>query len=175
MNVASVIGSVFAVVFCLGLLALAGVIVWFGVVGAVRRKGRLGRLHRPELAAIESKWGVKLPASVEAYFGSPAVDRGDFYLAPPGTSQAEWWYVAQFLPLTRRDLSDWISITNVPGIPIALDADKGAYYLPFEKLRKHLPPPVLLRLPGRKGEDRQVASSFEEFAAFEPRDAPPEE
>jgi hypothetical protein len=170
--VGSLLGSVFAVVLCLGLLFLAGVIVWFGITGAKSRKGSRDRLHRPQIAEIEAKWRVKLPPSLETYFRSPIVDRSEFYLAPPG--QSEWWYIESFLPLTVRDLPRWISITNVPGIPIALDGSKGTYYLPFESLRQGSKTPVLLRLPGSKREDRKVASSFEEFISYEPKEPPAE-
>ena len=107
---------------------------------------------------------------MEAYFRSGIVRRSDFFLAPPGTKQPEWWYIERFLPLTPRDLSKWIGVTNVPGIPIAIDASKGTYYLPFESLRKHLQSPVLLRLPGREQKDLKVASGFDEFLQFEPKD-----
>jgi len=95
-------------------------------------------------------------------------------LAPLGSKQSEWWYIERFLPLTPRDTPEWIAVTNVPGIPIAIDASKGTYYIPFESLRKHLPPPVLLRLPGRERKDLKVASNFEEFLQFEAKDVPPE-
>ena len=68
-----------------------------------------------------------------------------------------------------------MSVTKVPGIPIALDASKGTYYLPFETLQQGLPSPVLLRLPGSNREDQKVASTFEEFMAFKPNDVPAED
>jgi hypothetical protein len=167
------VGSIVAIVFCAGLLFLAGTIVWFGVKGARNRKGRQEALHQPEIAGIESKWQVKLPSSLEAYFQSPIVDRSEFYLAPPGSAQSEWLYIEQFLPLTVRSLSRWIPITNVPGIPIALDGAKGTYYLPFAALREGTSL-LMLRLPGSKREDRKIAHSFEEFVTYEARDVPAE-
>jgi len=158
----------------LGLLFLVGVIVRFGVTRTAGKRELRERLQGPELSQVESKWGVKLPLSMEAFFRSETVARSDFYLAPPGSNQSGWWYIESFLPLTCRDVSAWVAITNVPGIPIALDASKGTYYLPLEALRQHLPSPVLLRLPGRKRQDRKVASSFDEFRNFEPKEVPAE-
>jgi hypothetical protein len=168
-------GSIFVLVFVLGLAFLAGLIIWFGVTGARRRKGSRDRLHRPQLNEIEAKWRIKLPESLGIYFRGPIVDRSDFYLAPVASPQSEWWYIAEFLPLTVRDVSHWISITNVPGIPIALDGSKGTYYFPFEALRQSSSSPVLLRLPGSKREDRKVASTFQAFMTYEPKDVPPEQ
>jgi hypothetical protein len=169
------VGSFFAAVVCFGLLWFLVVMIRFSFVGGARAKGSEKRLQRPALSEVEAKWGVKLPQSLETYFRSEIVTRSDFYLAPPGSDQSKWWYIESFLPLTRRDVSEWIKITNVPGIPIALDASKGTYYLPFQSLRQKLQAPVLLRLPGRARKDVEVASSVEELLHFEPRNAPPEE
>ncbi len=167
-------GSFFAAVVCLGLLFFLGVIIRFSFIGAARAKGWDKRLQRPALSEIESKWGVKLPQSLDTYFRSEIVGRSDFYLAPPGSDPSKWWYIEGFLPLTRRDVAESIKVTNVPGIPIALDASKGTYYLPFENLRQDSQSPVLLRLPGRERRDVKVASSVEELLRFEPRDVPDE-
>jgi len=167
-------GSFLAAVVCLGLLLFLGVIIRFSIIGSVRAKGSEKRLQRPEFSDIESTWGAKLPDSLETYFRREIVRRSDFYLAPPGSNPSEWWYNEGFLPLTCRDVSEWIKVTNVPGIPIARDASKGTYYIPFKSPQTHLQSPVLLRLPGRKQEDRQVASRIDEFLQFEPQAVPRE-
>jgi hypothetical protein len=167
-------GSFVAVVVVLALLLFLGVIIRFSFIGPARTKGWRERLQRPELSQVESKWEIRLPGSMEAYFRSGIVRRSDFFLAPLGSKQSEWWYIERFLPLTPRDISEWIAVTNVPGIPIAIDASKGTYYIPFESLREHLPPPVLLRLPGHERKELKVASNLEEFLQFEPKDVPPE-
>jgi hypothetical protein len=166
------VGSFFAAVVCLGLLFFLGAIIRFSFIGGARARGSEKRLRQPALSEIEAKWGVKLPQSLETYFRSDIVGGSDFYLAPPGTDQSKCWYIEGFLPLTRRDVSEWIKITNVPGIPIALDASKGTYYLPFDSLREDPQAPVLLRLPGRTRKDVEVASSVEELLRFEPRNVP---
>jgi hypothetical protein len=84
------------------------------------------------------------------------VGRSDFFLVPPGSNQSEGWYIDRFLPLTCRNVSEWIAVANVPGIPIALDASKGTYYILFEFLQRSLRAPVLLRLPGRERKDLKV-------------------
>lgn len=161
-------GALLAIVICATLLLVLGLIIRFSFIGTVRTKGWPERLQRPQCSEVEVKWGVKLPQSLETYFQSDTVCRSDFYLAPPGAKQSEWWYIERFLPLTPRDLSEWISATNVPGIPIAIDASKGTYYLPFESLRQQKSQ-VLLRLPGRNREDVEVASTLDEFVRFEPK------
>jgi hypothetical protein len=60
-----------------------------------------------------------------------------------------------------------IKVTGVPGIPLALAAGEGAYYLPFEALRGGRPCPVLLQEPGDRT-PTEVAASADEFARFEP-------
>jgi hypothetical protein len=167
-------GAIFAVAICVFLLFLLGVIVRFSIISSARTKGWQKRLRRPEISEVEAKWGVKLPQAMGTFFRSEIVERSDFYLAPSGSKQSDWWYIERFVPLTRRDLSEWMKVTNAPGIPFAIDASKGTYYIPFEPLRQNSTAPVLLRLPGRKREDRTVSSSFEDFAKFEPREAPDE-
>jgi hypothetical protein len=168
-------GSFVALVVVLALLLFLGVIIRFSFIGPARTKGWRERVRRPEKSDVESKWNVKLPESVETYFRGEIVARSDFYLAPPGSKQSSWWYIERFVPFTCRDLPEWMAVTKVPGIPIAIDASKGTYYIPFEPLRRNLPCPILLRLPGRKREDREVASSFDEFMKFEPRGVAEEE
>jgi hypothetical protein len=168
------LGSFFAALVCLVLLFFLGTLVRFSILGSIRHKGSAKRLCEPKLAEIESKWGIKLPDSLEAGYKNEFVGRSDFYLAPPSTNQPGWWYIEGFLPLTRRDVTDWIAATKVPGIPIALNGSKGTYYLPFESLRQQLPPPVMLRLPGRKRTDVRVANTIEEFFQFESKDVPSE-
>ena len=125
-------GSLLTLVVCLALLLFLGTIIRFSFIGGARAKGSQKRLHRPELSEIESKWGVTLPESSQKYYQSEIVARSDFYRAPAGTNPSDWWYIEGFLPLTCRDVSEWIAATNVPGIPIALDASKGTYYIPFK-------------------------------------------
>src|SRR5271165_1319911 len=117
-------GSFLVLLVCAGLLLFLGTIIRFSFIGPAMAKGSEKRLRKPELSPIEAKWGVKLPESIEAFYRSELAERSDFYLAPPGSKQSEWWYIENFLPLTRRDVSEWMGITKVPGIPIALDASK---------------------------------------------------
>ena len=171
----AIIGALLAVVVCLSLLLVLGAIIRFSLVGAARTKGWQARLRKPQRSEVEAKWHVKLPESLETYFRGEIVARSNFYLAPPGSKESEWWDVERFVPLTCRDLSEWRAATAVPGLPIAIDGSKGTYYIPFEALRRHLSFPILLRLPGRKREDKSVATSFEEFMQFEPREVPADE
>lgn len=150
-----------------------GVIVRFSILSSFRARGWRRRLRDPKIAEVESKWEVQLPRTLESFFRSDMVERCEFYLAPPGSDrESEWWYVAGFVPLTCRDVTDWIKTTRVPGIPLADDGSKGVYYLPFDQLRQGEPPSVMLRPAGRRAKDVVVASSVEEFVQFEPKAAP---
>lgn len=168
-----ILGTVLAILLCAILLLVLGAIIRFSFIGTTRTKGWQQRLQKPQRSQVEQKWRVKLPDSLETYFQSDMVCRSDFYLAPSGAKQSEWWYIQRFVPLTPRDLSQWISFTGVPGIPIAIDASKGTYYLPFDSLRQQTPSPVLLRLPGRKRDDVTVASTLDEFIRFDPKPVRP--
>jgi hypothetical protein len=83
------------------------------------KKGRRKRLRCPDIPEVEAKRGVKLPQGMDAFYRSEIVERSDFYLAPPNSKQLDWWYIERFVPQTRRDLSEGMKVTNVPGIPIA--------------------------------------------------------
>jgi hypothetical protein len=117
---------------------------------------------------------VRLPRLLEEFYRSSGlVECFEFYLAPPGAGHPRW-YIAHFVPLTSRDVAEWLKVTGVPGIPIALDGDKGTYYLPFEALRQSGSPPVLFRAPGLGRQDTEVAPSLEDFIGFQRVEAPDE-
>ena len=158
-----------AIAFLAGCLSVLWMILRFSVFSSLRRRGAKDRLHKPNVAEIEAKWKIKLPRALESLYGSPLVEISETYIAAPGADREHQWHIYEFIPLTSRDLSEWLKITRVPGLPIAIDGDKGTYYLPFKDLKKSGAPPVLLRLPGLKGEDVEVASSVDEFMRFEPR------
>jgi len=121
---------------------------------------------------VEAKWNVTLPRALEALYASSLVESTEACVAAPGADQEHTWNIYKFNLLTSYDLSERLKITRVPGLPIATDEDKGTYYLPFKDLTDGGTPPILLRLPGQKREDLQVASSIEEFMKFERREPP---
>lgn len=150
--------------------ALVGVVwgVIRSLISDVRRRGWQDRLAQPRPEEVEARWRVRLPRVLVEFYRSRLAERwGDFYPAPPTTEHPRW-FIAQFIPLTRRDLGEWMT-SMVPGIPIALDGNKGFYYLPFEQLRGGGSCPVLHRnLGGRwPSTDTVVAPSVEEFVQFQ--------
>lgn len=155
------------------LLGLALVLAMhrFSVISSRRTRGWKGRLQQPEVLKVEAKWQIQIPPSLLTLFRSDLVTRSEFYLAPLATDQPNWWYVAHFIPLTCKDVSEWIKITRVPGIPIAINGQKKAYYLSFHELRTGNSPRVLLRLPGpsHTSRDVEVASCIEHLMRFEPK------
>lgn len=83
------------------LLVFVGVIVRFWILQAMGGSGERQRLQRPEVAAVERTWGVKLPRGIETYLQSETVKRREFHLASRGSKQEkEWWYGESFLTLT---------------------------------------------------------------------------
>lgn len=154
---------------------LVGTIIYFGITSKRSVRGWKKRLRHPRIPEVEFKWRVKLPPILESFFQSGIAERCEFYLAPPGTDrESDWWYVASFIPLTCQDVGDWIKLAKVPGIPLGEDGAKGVYYLPFDQLRDGRVPTVLLQPPGRKPKAVTVASSVEQFIAFEPRNPKPD-
>ncbi len=150
-------------------LAVLWAIIRYSFISGRRTHGWQRRLHHPTIAEVEANWKLSLPASLESLYRSEFVDCSECYLAPRDSDRAGWWYLAHFIPLTVRDVSEWLAIVNVPGIPIAIDGNKGSYYLPFEHLREGKLPPVLLRVPGPKRQDIEVAASIEQLATYEPK------
>jgi len=122
-------------------------------------------LNQPETAAVAQKWGVELPDSLDAFYRSDAVARTEFILKPAGEPDGEGWYISGFVPLTIRDITEELAASKVPGIPLAHDAARGIYYLPFAALRRG-ESPVLLRNLERRS-DTTVAPSFDEFTRLE--------
>lgn len=168
MSIPQIIAIVVVAAITYGCLYLLWSIIRFAILSPRRTRGWQSRLRKPQLSEIESKWGVRLPRELELFYQTVVVEHSEFYLAPSGTDRSSWWYIARFIPLTARDVSEWIAATSVPGIPIALDAGKGTYYLPFETLRAGKPPAVLLQAGGRKAKDTEVASSIEQFIQYRP-------
>jgi hypothetical protein len=175
MNLQQIIAAVIVVAIVVGCRHLLWAIIRFSIIAPRRARGWQGRLRKPRIGEIESKWSVQMPRALESFFKSKVVERFGFYLAPAGADRSRWCYIARFIPMTARDLAEWLAITKVPGIPIALDADKGTYYLPFEPLRPGQSPAVLLRAGGRKAKDTEVASSVEQFVQYQPMEVSDED
>jgi hypothetical protein len=168
------LGLFLAILLVAGCIAVLLAIIRFSIISSRRTRGAKGRLHRPNLAEVEAKWNIKLPAALEALYASALVESAEQYLAAPGADREHAWHFYKFIPLTVRDLSESLKIAKVPGLPIAIDGDKGAYYLPFAQLKEGATPPVLLRTPDQKGQDVEIAASVEELMKFERRGAPTE-
>jgi hypothetical protein len=128
-------------------------------------------LRQPNLAEVAAKWNIQVPPSIELLFQNVMVEESEFYLRPPGSDSSIAWYIEHFIPFTANDLSEWLKITGVPGLPIAVDGSKGVYYLPFDDLHLGKPPRVLFQSPGKKPPE-QVALTIENFLRLEPVEMP---
>jgi hypothetical protein len=154
----------------------AAITIWafvrFSVIGAWRTPNASSRLGHPHLDEVSAEFGVSLPNVLDRFYRKDdRVRRSDFYMRPPGVESPQW-YIACFISLTRIDINEWLAATGMPGIPLAIDGDKGTYYLPVDALRKDIPVPVLFREPGRAKRDVVVASSIEEVGRFQAQEAP---
>jgi hypothetical protein len=157
-----------AIVCTAAILAVLWIYLRFGSISEYRTRGWKNRLPYPELAELEARWQVRLPRQIEAFYRTGGiVEREEVYLAARSAGDSLRWYVACFIPLTVRDLAEWMRATNLPGLPVARDAGKGVYYLPFSSLRGG-GTRVLLRDPIKRGDDIEVAPSLEEFLRFVP-------
>ncbi len=165
---AQVLLLVVAVACTAAILAVLWVYIRFGILSRYRTRGWKDRLPHPRLEEVEVRWGVRLPRQLEALYRAGGIaELAEVYLAPPGPGASRRWFVAFFIPLTVRDLTEWIKITNVPGLPIAVDSDKGTYYLPFSGLSGGSPR-VLLREPGKPCNDIEVAPCLDDFLRYLP-------
>jgi hypothetical protein len=148
------------------------------IIANLRLRGWQDRLAQPRPEEVEALWGVRLPSVLEEFYRSGVAKRFEFYLAPPANDRSRRWFIAQFVPLTARDIGEW-KLRSLPGIPIAIDGDRGFYYLPFAALRRGESPPVLHRGQGSGWPfwpftDTEVAQSIEDFFRFQPVQAPDE-
>ena len=172
---AQVILVAIAVACTAAILAFLWVYIRFGTISEYRTRGWKDRLPHPRLEEVEVRWGVRLPRQIEALYRAGGIaEMAEVYLAPPRPDSSRRWFVAHFIPLTAPDLAEWIKITNVPGLPVAIDGDKGTYYLPISGLRGGSLP-VLLRGPGKPDLDIEVAPSLEDFLRFLPVEASEED
>ncbi len=165
MTVQVIIAGLVALTLSAGCLLVLWVFVRFTVISEWRSAAGRAASRSPAWRNWRLSGTFDCPP-LEAYYRSGVVEHGECYLVPPGVEDQRW-YVVHFIPLTKRDVAEWMKITAVPGIPLALDDSKGVYYLPFAVLRRGEAPPVLLREPGLAHQDREVAPSVEDFVRFQ--------
>ncbi len=165
--------QMFGVTIAVGIILFCLILLWFivrfSIVSERRTHGWQKRLRQPEVDLVAAHWQLQLPVGLASFYrNSDVIELAEFFLTDSTTSGSVKWFIYKFIPFTIVDLSEWIKITGVPGLPIATGGDdnKSTYYLPFETLRKGLPTPVLLRSPDNSP-DIQIASSIEEFIKFQ--------
>lgn len=155
------------IISLVSLLLLLWWMVRFAVFLPRRTRGWQDRLPFPNRKDVEARWKVRLPDSLDRLFDRAWIQNRDFYLAPPGVAPSHWLWIDRFIPLTVRDVSAWLILTSVPGIPIAMDGRDRAYFLPFDDLRRGGPVPVWLHLDRRNY--KVVAADIDQFMSLEPR------
>jgi hypothetical protein len=157
---ADFVGYIAAALFVGALLGLLWAMVRFGVIGCARTRGARERLRQPDAAGVSALCGVVLSPDVEAlYRDSALVEGSDLALVDERATPPVRWPVEQFIPLTPRDVREWRTITGVPGVPIAIDSDKGCYYIASDGS-------VRLASPNVRDRDIPVAASVTDFFAL---------
>jgi hypothetical protein len=89
------------------------------------------------------------------------VEESEFCLLDTSQTPPVRWWVNGFIPLTRLDTQEWKTITGVPGVPIATDIEKGAYYVSKDGT-------VRLQSPNVPKGDILVAPTVAVFRKFTP-------
>ena len=158
----SIIAAIVAVVFIGTLLLVLGAIVRFSFVSARRTRNSSSRLRTPDVAGLGQVGGLQPPTDLDPFYREERfVEKTEFYLVDPG-SRARW-FIEAFLPVTPRDTKEWRKVSGVAGIPIAIDQDKGVYYIAADGS-------VHLQSPNVVNRDVPVAPSIAALRTFVPSD-----
>ena len=125
----------------------------------MRREGKQ-RLREPSIDGIETVIGFAPSYElIQFYRTIEFVSWQEFYLVDRSKDSPLSWEIGEFIPLEARHLKEAKKIAGVPGIPIAYDIDKGAYFVTRDGA-------IMLSTPSR---EVLVAADIGVFAAFEPR------
>ncbi len=158
-----VMGKILFFAFLALLLLGLGAMIRFAFISPRRTKGARQRLRRPDVRGLEALCGFSAPPELVTFYKeSPFVERTEFSLLDPSKTPPKEWRIGTFEPLTRIDTRELLKASGVPGIPIAIDLEKGTYYVDRDG-------GVRLSSPNVKGDEAFVASSIGEFARFEAR------
>jgi len=168
-DVGNIIGKIVFFAF-LALLVLALVaMIRFAFLAPRREKGARKRLRHPDIRGIESVCGFAPPPELKAFYVDfPHLERTEFALVDHSKTPPAEWVIGTFHPLTLIDVKEGLAASGVPGIPIAIDIEKGTYFIDRAGS-------VKLSSPNTKERETLVAPSIGEFAKFEARDLPNEE
>jgi hypothetical protein len=162
--VVDIIGKIlFFAVIALVLVGL-GAMIRFAFISPRRTKGARQRLRRPDIRGLEALCGFPAPPELVAFYKeAPIVELTEFKLLDHSKTPTKEWMIGTFEPLTLVDTRELLKASGVPGIPFAVDIEKGTYYVDRDGT-------VRLLSPNVKGEEALVASSISDFAKFEARE-----
>ena len=159
-----VIAVVVLILLISAFLLVLGAIIRFSIISPIRTRGAKNRLRSPNLEGIEQLCGFAPPEDlVTLYRTAPFIESTEFDLVDPNRIPPKAWFIGIFNPLSLIDIREQRTITRVPGIPIAVDGERGQYYVSQTGA-------VLLRSPDKAGGDVEVASTIAAFATFEKRE-----
>jgi hypothetical protein len=158
-----IVGSIIAVAVIALLLVTLGAIIRFSFISPRRTKGARQRLRRPDIRGLEALCGFSPPSELVAFYKeAPFVELTEFTLIDRSQTPAKEWIIGTFHPLTLIDVKEGIASSGVPGIPIAIDIEKGTYFV--DKAGS-----VKLSSPNTKERETLIAPNIGEFAKFEVR------
>ena len=125
MTVQVIIAGLVALTLSAGCLLVLWVFVRFTVISEWRtREAGRAASRSPAWRNWRLSGTFDCPPHSRRVLGAASVEHGECYLVPPGVEDQRW-YVVHFIPLTKRDVAEWMKITAVPGIPLALDDSRG--------------------------------------------------
>ena len=162
-SVMDIVGPILLFAFLAFLLLFLGVILRFSFIGPRRTRGARQRLRHPDIRGLEALCGFRPPPELIAFYKeTPFIELTEFSLLDHSQTPPAEWIVGAFDPLTLVDTRELLKASGAPGIPIAIDIEKGTYYVDRAGT-------VRLFSPNVEGNDAPVASSISEFATFEVR------
>lgn len=158
-----IVGSIIAVAVLVLLLLVLGAMIRFSFISPHRTKGARQRLRRPDIRGLEGLCGFSPPPELVAFYKeAPFVELTEFTIIDHSKTPPAEWVIGTFHPLTLVDVKEGIAASGVPGIPIAIDIEKGTYFVDRAGS-------VKVSSPNTKERETLVAPSIGEFAKFEVR------
>jgi hypothetical protein len=155
-----IFGWILGIALACGCLFLLYVIVRFSIISPFLTRGSKNRLRKPVADGISKLCGFEPPGDLmQFYEAAPFIEDNEFYLTDTSIIPTVSWQIGGFIPLCVRDIRESQRIMRVAGIPIAIDMDKGTYFIDSSGA-------VLLKSPNVPSGQIVVASSISQFSGF---------
>ncbi|MEG3998100.1 hypothetical protein [Microcoleus sp. SVA1B1] len=154
------IGWTLGIILVGGCLFLLYVILRFSIISPFLTRGSKNRLRKPNANGIGNLCGFEPSADLfHFYRTAPFIENTEFYLVDTSNNPAVSWQIGSFIPMSVRDLRESQKVMRVAGIPIAIDMDKGTYFVDSSGA-------VLLKSPNVHAGQIVVAPSISKLSGF---------